>query len=132
MIGGKHYKFEVKNLVCDAQAKAPIFNIKGPIGYFSCPKCKVKGTKKKVILKGKRKDGKQKTRTSNTYFLGLNERKRKHRHFINLSSGLDEDEFYHSPTILRGLRTLDLVKDVVVDPMHKVYLGCVDKLVDNF
>lgn len=121
VINGKYYNFEIKNLVCDSIAKAPLLNIKGPTGYFSCPKCLVKGEKK--IIPGKRtRDGRMKTRSSNTYFLDLDAPKREHDHFLSFSSGLQDDSFFHGHTILRELKSLDLVRDVV-DGMHKVYLG---------
>jgi len=152
-------KFQVYFFTADTQAKAPSLNIKGPVGYFSCPKCKIPGKRsfkevendneevmtrkskqndKEVKNNKKQKTKKKKIIKSNIHFADKKYKRRKRADYYNVSNEVKtkgEDPkliFHHGVTKLREIPDFDPVKDVVIDIQHAAYINTLEKLVEYY
>ena len=115
-IAKKHYKFRTSYFTGDTPAKAHVLNAKGPSGYSSCPRCKVKGARTYY-----------KEKYSNIHFVNLHEAGRKAEDYLDPQNyGTGENYFHKGPTKVSEI--IDPVQQCVVDSMHAAY-GTVKKLV---
>ena len=104
----KRLNVTVSCFICDAPARSFIKQVKGHTSYYSCERCTQRGEwQDKVTLP--RVDAPLRTDAS----------------FDEMT---DEDHHGPTPTPLRQL-SIGLVSQVVLDPMHLVYLGVVRKLI---
>ena len=106
-IQDKKYSVLLKNVVCDAQARVFVKQVKSGAGYFGCDKCTQPGVH----------DGKKMT------FPETNASLRSDRSFDEM---LDE-EHHRGPNPFHGL-SLGMVTQFPIDYMHLVCLGVVKRL----
>lgn len=104
-IGNSHYNFNIKAFVCDTPARAFIKRCKGHGGFFACERCEIKGK----TIKGKR------------VYRGINCIERTKESFRN-----KQQPQHHSTketTPLLNITEFDIIKSVLLDPMHLLCLG---------
>lgn len=99
----KVYKIVIKQIICDAPAKAFILNVKTFSGYSSCTKCCVEGDYRK----------------NRVCFLENDIKRRTDEDFVNQT----DDRYHLGPSILTDIPNLGLVTNVVLDYLHVICLG---------
>lgn len=104
------YFIRIVAFVCDSPAKSYILNVKYHSGYNSCTKCKIEGE----CING------------TVCFPGSISHLRTDDEFKLLAY---IDDYQRGETILNELPSVGLVSNVVLDPMHLVYLGVVRTLI---
>lgn len=104
----KTYKVVIRQIICNAPAKAFILNVKNFSGYFSCTKCYVEGDYRKNRI----------------CFLENDARKRTDEDFRNQT----DDRYHLGHSILTDIPNLGLVTNVVLDYLHVICLGVVRKM----
>ena len=110
------------SFVVDAPARAFIYGIKYPTGFYSCNKCTVKGesvcTNKELALRTRPK--------GRVVFLENNCSLRSDASFRSR----DDKNHHNYDSILEQIPHLDMVNNCPLDPMHLIYLGVTRLLVD--
>lgn len=107
----KRYTVIIKQIICDAPAKAFILNVKAFSGYSSCTKCCVEGDFRK----------------NRVCFLEINARKRTDEEFVNQT----DDRYHLGRSILADIPNLGLVTNVVLDYLHVICLGVMRKMLHD-
>nr|XP_018911956.1 PREDICTED: uncharacterized protein LOC109040458 isoform X1 [Bemisia tabaci] len=105
-------RIEVIGFICDAPAKCYLLGVKGQGGFCSCTRCQIHG----FTYEGRR------------VFL---ESDCEARTDADFRSGADREfqpDGCSSPLV--NIRGLDMVKSIVIDTMHLIFLGIVRTLVD--
>jgi len=95
MVKGKELKVSLQAVICDAPAKAFVFNIRGHTGKHSCPRCHSVG----------------KWAHYRIYFPDLDSNLRTHEEFISYTN----NEYHVRPTIMSEIRNFNLVLDIPFD-----------------
>ena len=108
LFNGNVISVNISGFICDAPAKAEITYINPFNSYYGCLKCFVKGNYKK-----------------NMFYTELNSKLR-----TDESYRLREQIEHHKPerSLLEQL-PINMVDDMLLDPMHVVYLGVMKKLI---
>lgn len=104
-IGNCHYIFNIKAFVCDTPARAYIKCCKGHGGFFACERCEIKGK----TIEGKR------------IYKGVNNAERTNESFRRKRQADHHSVTKESP--LLDIIGFDIIKSVVLDPMHLLCLG---------
>lgn len=107
----KIYKVVIKQIICDAPAKAFILNVKTFSGYSSCTKCCVEGDYRK----------------NRVCFLDNNAKRRTDKDFVDQT----DDNYHLGRSILTDIPNLGLVTNVVLDYLHVICLGTVRKMLND-
>lgn len=110
LVNSKQITMEVGTFVMDAQAKCLVLDIKGPTGFYGCPKCKVKGRKVGPRI----------------VFLSLHESLRTDEDFLDIN-----DPHHRSTQLTPLANVVNCISSVCIDYMHNVLLG-VFKYLLNF
>lgn len=105
-MNSKTYRIKIRNIICDLPAKSFLLNVVGHNGYNSCTRCTVHGQ-----YIGHR-----------MCFPEITAPPRHASSYSEAENPNFEKVFHKGPTILNQL-DIDLVNDVVIDPMHAVYIG---------
>lgn len=115
-IDGKQIPVNLLGLTFETVAKSELLGLISHSGYWACPRCKIKGVS-----------------TGGIHFPGVEEHPpHSHAEFRggykpSLDENLDieyrEDYHHQRYTILEQLPNTDLVKQVVCDPMHILWIG---------
>lgn len=113
-IGNSHYNFNIKAFVCDTPARAYIKCCKGHGGFFACERCEIKGK----TVQGKR------------VYKGVNYTERTNESFQKKRQPEHHSIKEVSPLI--NIIGLDIIKSVVLDPMHFLCLGVTKCLLQVF
>ncbi|CAI6358440.1 unnamed protein product [Macrosiphum euphorbiae] len=108
MVKGKELKVSLQAVICDAPAKAFVFNIKGHTGKNSCPRFHSVG----------------KWAHYRVYFPNLDSNLRTHEEFISYT----DNEYHVRPVIMSEIRNFNLVLNIPIDYMHCVCIGVMKKL----
>ncbi|EFN71874.1 hypothetical protein EAG_07199, partial [Camponotus floridanus] len=103
----KFYNIQIKQILCDAPAKAFILNIKGHSGYFSCTKCVIEGE----------------YRNRRICFVDIYAAKRTNNDFLNET----DDNFHLGCTNLKQIPQLHFIENIPLDYMHLLCLGVMRK-----
>lgn len=107
-VSGKVAEIKLKSIICDAPARAFVFQIKGHSSYYGCPKCTAEGSFHEKVV-----------------FSATVGRPRTDDSFRQ-----QEDMDHHlGVTILTEL-PIDCITCAPLDPMHLLYLGVMRKLVN--
>lgn len=113
IVNGKHFKFKVLAFCCDMPARAFIKCCKSHAGFYSCERCCVKGETVERTRVFKETTCPARTLQS------FRQKSNPEHHSIKENSPLlDIDDF-------------DLIKFVVLDEMHMLYLGIGKFLLKN-
>ncbi|KAJ8684966.1 hypothetical protein QAD02_020759 [Eretmocerus hayati] len=107
---GKHYTCSLRCAICDAPARSFVKCVAQHNGFYGCEKC---------CAKGKNINGRM------TY-ARLNARKRTNFDFRRRKQKLH----HRKRSIFEWLKSLNMIKAFVLDPMHMVYLGDVKYLLN--
>lgn len=113
-IGNSHYNFNIKTFICDTPARAFLKCCKRHVGFFACERCKIKGK----TVQGKR------------IYKGINYTERTHESFRNKRQP-EHHSTKEAPPLL-NIIGLDIIKSVVIDPMHHLCLGVIKYLLQEF
>ncbi|KAF4529944.1 hypothetical protein B566_EDAN016855 [Ephemera danica] len=105
---GKNYTVIIDGVVCDLPAKSYVLNTKGHTGEFSCTKCEVQG---EYIQ-------------NRTTFFDLHAESRTDASFRSKRN----KEHHHGDTPLTDIPVFDMIRDVVVDSMHQLYMRATKKI----
>lgn len=108
MIKGNKIKVSLQAVICDAPAKAFVFNIRGHTGKHSCQRCHSIG----------------KWGYNRVYFPDIDSNLRTHEEFISYS----DNEFHVKHTIMANIPNFNLVLDIPFDYMHCICIGVMKKL----
>lgn len=105
----KHFEldFAITMVICDMPAKSFLLQIKGPTGYYSCPKCLVEGEAERYVC-----------------FPEVNCTKRTDISFREKTNA----EHHIGTSLIENIPNLDLIDNVPLDYMHLVCLGVVKRL----
>ncbi|KAK3917754.1 65-kDa microtubule-associated protein 2 [Frankliniella fusca] len=107
---------------CDVPAKASFMNMKGHSGYFSCPKCLVKGEKSPRtgnVMVFLHEDNLE-PRTDENY-----------KEFVSESVKIKDDyKGVFGPSILSFMTASSFISSVSIDSMHCVQLGVTKQLIN--
>ncbi|KAJ8668022.1 hypothetical protein QAD02_009685 [Eretmocerus hayati] len=108
-IGGQQFSVQIRRFICDTQARDAIKNVQGHTSSCGCGRCKVVGRRVHGVL----------------VFLDLDCEERTSEGFR-----LFEDVSYHNgPSALLALEpNVDLIYQFILDIMHLIYLGVVDRM----
>ena len=115
-IKNRHYNFKCIAFCCDTPARAYIKLCKGHTGFFCCERCTVEG--KSVIVSRSRV---QKKITKKRVFDDINSEERSMESFK-----LQKQPPHHvgnETSPLLEIKDFDIVKNVLLDSMHLLYLG---------
>lgn len=105
------YKVVIKQIICDAPAKAFILNVKTFSGYSSCTKCCVEGDFRK----------------NRVCFLKNDAKRRTDKDFVNQTN----DRYHLGRSSLVDIPNLGLVTNVMLDYLHVICLGVVRKMLND-
>lgn len=108
------YSFKIFCVVADSPARAFIKAIKNPGGFFACGRCTVEGI----------------TKNHKRVYPNTNCNLRTKDSFIEKHQ--PEHHLENFKTKLTKLKEFDPVHDVVLDPMHLLYLGIMKNLIEKF
>ncbi|XP_057340289.1 uncharacterized protein LOC130677522 [Microplitis mediator] len=109
-IQGTSYSFKLVALIADGQARAYLKCIKGPIAFYGCERCTIRG----VTIQKKR------------VYPETNFEKRSKDSFDNKTQPEHHQEDVTTPLI--KIPGFDPVKDVILDSMHLLFLGAMKYL----
>lgn len=115
-IHGRHYNFALYCFVCDTPARAYIKRSKGHTGFYCCERCVIKG--ETVRVEGQRVDNDQKKKR---VFNDINCALRTHESFQRQDQ--PEHHSIREVSPLLSIPQLNIIKDVVLDPMHLLCNG---------
>ncbi|KAJ8685366.1 hypothetical protein QAD02_021159 [Eretmocerus hayati] len=114
---GRQYSVELYALICDAPGKAYVLGLKSHSGFYSCPKCEVRGTYYTSVCLPKRIG---RLRTDVKF--------REGHYYENPGGDLSCEAHQLRDSILTRINGFGPVTNVVIEPMHQLYLGPTRKL----
>ena len=126
-IHGKVFKVKPPKFVCDTPARSFIKCTKGHTGFSSCEKCIIRGTT--VEYQITKADGSITTIKENKReFSETHAELRTHDSFVQKLDPEHHSKNKTSP--LLDILNFDIIKDVLLDPMHLFDIGCSKRLLE--